>query len=228
MAPLCIRVDCLTLPRLFKSANYSTASIGKWHLGLGGQQSNDGRTRLGETDYNRLLKPGPLEIGFDYFFGVPATGDRTPCVYVENHGVVGYDASDPILVNYRMPVGDEPTGADHPELLKIKPSHGHNNTIVNGISRIGYMSGGKVARWIDEDMADVLTRKGVKFIEQKRDKPFFLYFCTHDIHVPRAPHPRFAGTMHMAQGGTRFTNSIGLSARSWLRLIVRGLPTTRS
>jgi arylsulfatase A-like enzyme len=190
VAPLCIRIDQFTLPRLFQSAGYSTAAVGKWHLGLG----------AGETNYNQPIKPGPLEIGFDYFFGVPATGDRTPCVYVENHRVVGYDASDPIHVSYGAPVGDEPTGKAHPELLKIKPSHGHDNTIVNGISRIGTMSGGRAARWVDEDMADVLTRKAVAFIEQHRAKPFFLYFATHDIHVPRAVHPRFVGR---SRHGTR-------------------------
>ena len=115
---------------------------------------------------------------------MPATGDRTPCVYVENHGVVGYDPSDPIAVSYGVPIGDEPTGKDHPELLKVRPSHGHDNTIINGISRIGYMTGGKAARWVDEDMADVLTSKAVGFIESHRSEPFFLYFCTHDIHVP--------------------------------------------
>jgi arylsulfatase A-like enzyme len=55
------------------------------------------------------------------------------------------------------------------------------------------MTGGKAARWVDEDMADVLTSKAVGFIESHRSQPFFLYFCTHDIHVPRVPHPRFAG-----------------------------------
>ncbi len=150
-------------------------------------------TEKAKTDYNAPIQPGPLEIGFDYFFGVPATGDRTPCVYVENHGVVGYDPSDPIAVSYGVPIGNEPTGKDHPELLKVRPSHGHDNTIINGISRIGYMTGGKAARWVDEDMADVLTSKAVGFIESHRGEPFFLYFCTHDIHVPRVPHPRFAG-----------------------------------
>ena len=133
-----------------------------------------------------------MEIGFDYFFGVPATGDRTPCVYVENHRVVGYDVRIQSASSHGQQ-GDEPTGKDHPELLKIKPSHGHDNTIVNGISRIGYMSGGRAARWTDEEMADVLTGKAVEFIERSRQRPFFLYFCTHDIHVPRVPHSRFAG-----------------------------------
>ena len=68
--------------------------------------------------------------------------------------------SDPIRVSYGEPIGNEPTGKDHPELLKLHPSHGHDQTIINGISRIGYMSGGKAARWVDEDMADTFTREG--------------------------------------------------------------------
>src|SRR5436305_2288655 len=168
----------------------ATAAVGKWHLGLGDPA----------PDYNAEIKPGPREVGFDYSFIIPATGDRVPCVYVENGRVVGLDPNDPIRVSYGQPVGDEPTGARNPELLTMKPSHGHDNTIVNGISRIGYMAGGRAARWKDEEMADTLTRKAVGFIEASAGKPFFLYFATHDIHVPRVPAPRFRGS---SQCGTR-------------------------
>jgi arylsulfatase A-like enzyme len=74
-------------------------------------------------------------------------------------------------------------------------------TIVNGISRIGYMKGGRAARWVDEDMADVLTSKATAFIKRHRDEPFFLYFATHDIHVPRVPHARFAGKSGLGPRG---------------------------
>ncbi|MHC4509111.1 MAG: sulfatase-like hydrolase/transferase, partial [Planctomycetota bacterium] len=103
--------------------------------------------------------------------------------------------------SFGKPIGDEPTGRDHPELLKMHPSHGHNQTIINGISRIGYMAGGKAARWVDEDMADVITGKATDFIEKNKDNPFFLYFSTHDIHVPRVPHPRFAGKSGLGPRG---------------------------
>ncbi|MBI2948151.1 MAG: arylsulfatase [Verrucomicrobia bacterium] len=182
-ARLIIQPGRVTLPSVLKQSGYTTGVVGKWHLGLGGEN----------LDWNADIKPGPLEIGFDYSFLIPATGDRVPCVYVENHRVVGLDPQDPIRVSYTTPIGSDPTGKDNPEFLKVKPSHGHNFTIVNGISRIGYMSGGKAARWVDEDMADVITHKATDFIERSKDKLFFLYFATHDIHVPRAPHARFAG-----------------------------------
>jgi arylsulfatase A-like enzyme len=74
-------------------------------------------------------------------------------------------------------------------------------TIVNGISRIGYMTGGKSALWVDENIADVITSKAVDFIRENKDKPFFLYFSTHDIHVPRVPNQRFAGKSGMGPRG---------------------------
>jgi arylsulfatase A-like enzyme len=187
-----IQTGRVTLPSVLKKAGYATGVVGKWHLGLGPE---------GGPDWNGEIKPGPIDLGFDYNFIIPATGDRVPCVFVENRRVVGLDSKDPITVSYVKPIGDEPTGKDHPELLKMHPSHGHDQTIVNGISRIGFMSGGKSALWVDENIADVITAKAVGFIEANKDKPFFLYFATHDIHVPRVPNQRFAGKSGMGARG---------------------------
>ncbi len=187
-----IKPEIFTLADVLKQAGYTTGVVGKWHLGLGPS---------GGADWNGEIAPGPLDIGFDYNFLIPATGDRVPCVFLENRRVINLDPNDPIKVSFKEPILTEPTGRDHPELLKMHPSHGHDMTIVNGISRIGYMSGGKSALWVDEDIADIITGKAVKFIEDNRDKTFFLYFSTHDIHVPRVPHQRFAGKSGMGPRG---------------------------
>ncbi|HEU0138267.1 MAG TPA: arylsulfatase [Bryobacteraceae bacterium] len=180
-----------TLPNMLQNAGYRTGVVGKWHLGLGD----------GNLDWNGEIKPGPLEIGFDSAFLMPATGDRVPCVYVKDRRVVGLDPKDPIRVDYQKPIGDEPTGRKNPELLKMHPSHGHDMAIVNGVSRIGYMTGGKSALWVDEDMAAEFVKRGIEFIDQKRREPFFLYFATHGIHVPRLPNRRFTGKTSMGPRG---------------------------
>ncbi len=191
-AALIIPTNITTLPGMLQKAGYKTAAVGKWHLGLG---------PAGGPDWNGDIKPGPLEIGFNYCFIMPATGDRVPCVYLENHRIVNLDPADPIQVNYKEKVGNDPTGKENPGLLKMKPSHGHDNTIVNGVSRIGWMSGGNKARWVDEKISSVLTGKAVDFINQNKNNPFFLYFATHNIHVPRMPDSAFVGKSGLGARG---------------------------
>ncbi|MDR2849347.1 MAG: sulfatase-like hydrolase/transferase, partial [Verrucomicrobiota bacterium] len=193
-AALIIEPGRTTLPSVLKRAGYATGAVGKWHLGLGPGPE--------KTDWNAEIVPGPREIGFDYSFLIPATGDRTPCVYVENQRVVGLDPADPIRVTYAN--GNYPGEADGERdraSLKLDWAHGHNQAVVNGIGRIGYMAGGKAARWKDEEMADTLAAKACGFIERNRERPFFLYFATHDIHVPRVPNPRFVGRTPMGARG---------------------------
>ncbi|WP_258872775.1 sulfatase family protein [Thalassotalea euphylliae] len=190
-APLIIDHTKPTLPKMLKRAGYKTAVVGKWHLGLGD----------GFVDWNKPVKPGPLELGFDYSFLMPATGDRVPTVYLENHDVVGLDFDDPIEVSYKARIGDRPVGTENPELLKQTADLQHSATIVNGISRIGWMKGGKAAEWVDEDFPFVFTNKAIEFIKESKDDPFFLFFPFHDIHVPRVPHEMFAGKSGMGPRG---------------------------
>lgn len=191
-----VRPEQHTMADLFQKAGYTTGVIGKWHLGLG--------SATGKQDWNGYITPGLKDIGFDYSYIMAATGDRVPCVFVENHRVVNLNPNDPISVSYKKPFPGEPLGKIHPELLTVqRPSlnHGHDQAVVNGISRIGYMKGGKQALWVDENIADSITHKAVKFIENNSTDPFFLYFATNDIHVPRVPHARFAGKSGMGPRG---------------------------
>ncbi len=116
--PLLIPLSSETFPGILKKSGYRTGAVGKWHLGFG--------TR--KPDYNQALTPGPLEIGFDEFFGFPATNDRVPTVYVRGHDVVGLDPADPIQYTYEKPEKGSPM---------TQFSAGRN--------RIGWSSGGKAA-----------------------------------------------------------------------------------
>lgn len=191
-SPAIIPAGTTTVASLLQTAGYKTAVVGKWHLGLGGE---DG------PDWNGKLNPGPMEIGFDSCFLLPTTNDRVPQVYVQNHNVLNLDPADPLWVGRKKPSADHPTGITHRDTLKMDWSHGHNSTIHNGISRIGFYTGGHAARFRDEDLADKWVEKSVEFIEASKENPFFLFFASHDLHVPRMPHERFHGTSELGFRG---------------------------
>ena len=183
----------ITLPNMLKSEGYNTGIIGKWHLGLGKSNSI--------INYNEKIKPGPNEVGFDYSFIMPDTQDRVPTVYIENGNVVNLDKKDPIAVSFEKNFEGEPTGKANPELLSMMWHHGHNGSIVNGISRIGFMKGGNNAKWSDVDMADEFLKKAKTFINSVKESPFFLFYTLQQPHVPRTPHSRFVGDSGMGPRG---------------------------
>lgn len=204
-AGMIIRPEQYTMADMFKSVGYATAAIGKWHLGLG--------DKTGTQDWNACLPAALGDLGFDYHYIMAATADRVPCVFIENGRVANYDPSAPIEVSYVKNFPGEPTGKDNPELLyNLHPSNGHDKSIVNGISRIGYMKGGGKALWKDENIADSITVHAIDFIKQHKDEPFFMYFATNDVHVPRFPHDRFRGKNVMGLRGdaiVQFDWSVG-------------------
>ena len=192
-APLIIDTMMMTLPKALKANGYQTAIVGKWHLGLG----------LGDVNWNEPVKPGPNEVGFDYSYIMAATQDRVPTVYLKNGLVENLDPNDPISISYEKNFEGEPTGTNNPELLNMVGDPQHSNTVVNGVPRIGFMKGGKAARWSDVDMADHFLVTAQNYITQQRDKskPFFLYYAMQQPHVPRIPHPRFVGKSGLGPRG---------------------------
>ena len=171
---LLIDPDRTTLPSVLQKAGYRTGVVGKWHLGLG----------TTPTNYNQAIKPGPREVGFDYAWILPATGDRVPCVWVKNDRVVNLDPKDPITLDYTVARGDK-------------------GSFVHGVPRIGGQTGGKAALWKDDEMSFVIAEKSCDFIEEgkNKDKPFFLFMATHNIHVPRVPNAKFKGKSHCGVRG---------------------------
>ncbi|MCC5929178.1 MAG: arylsulfatase [Cyclobacteriaceae bacterium] len=186
-----------TLGKLFQTAGYQTAIIGKWHLGLGN----------GDVNWNEAVKPGPLEFGFDYSFIIPSSNDRSPFVYLENHHVYNLDPNDPLTVS-RYPIPDSVPGTAYPDVVNNPESvtvyegdQQHSGTVINGVGRIGYMKGGKSALWKDTNMAMDLIDKAGEYIERNKDNPFFLFLSTNDIHAPRLPNPKFKGATTLGYRG---------------------------
>lgn len=190
-APLLLDTAELTIPKVLQRQGYHTGIVGKWHLGLGD----------GSVDWNTHISPGPNEVGFDYSYIMAATQDRVPTVYIENGWVRNLDPNDPIEVSYEENFPGEPTALTHPEMLKLNWDHGHNNSIVNGIPRIGFMKGGDTAKWVDENMADTFLVQAQNYIRTHKEEPFFLLYTLQQPHVPRTPHERFVGSSGLGPRG---------------------------
>ena len=165
-SPLVLDPTRLTLASLLKRQGYTTSCFGKWHLGFGTEK----------PDWNKDLKPGPLEVGFDHYFGIPVVSSHSPYVLVEDHRVLGLDPADPLVY------GGVPPTQPFPEKLTTPNS----------------VSGGKAAHALykDEELGPQLTEKATQWIrsQSKQEKPFFCYFPAPLIHHPFTPSPQFKGS----------------------------------
>lgn len=173
-SPLIMSEDTYTIADLMKSAGYKTGIVGKWHLGF--QKNNP-------VNWNAPLKPGPIELGFDYYYGVPTVNSHPPFVYVENHHVVGhiYDKESPDYdpFDYNKSAGKQGYTAKVHEKMKL--------------DQIG---GAKAAHSLykDYEVGLHLAGKTVDWIDQNKEDPFFLILATTHIHHPFTPAPQFQGT----------------------------------
>jgi len=153
-----------TLASLLKKAGYATACIGKWHLGFGTTEP---------VNWNEPLMPGPNELGFDYYYGVPVVNSHPPFVYVENHYVVGLAEDDPFIYGHKAKTQEVF------EKMKLDAIGGADKAH---------------ALYVDEEVGTHLKEKALSWMKEQKDKPFFLYLATTNIHHPFTPAPQFVGT----------------------------------
>ncbi len=193
--PLLIEPERFTLADLFHQQGYTTACIGKWHLGFGEPGMKGWDDVLG-PDYNQELRPGPLELGFDYFWGFPHVGQH-PHFIIENHQVLGLEKDDPVSITPDPRKGFELDYLHRPR---------------SGAASLG-VEGGTKAMYDHEDLANMITGRAVSWIQDvSTDKPFFLYLAHRNIHGPMIPDPQFKGKSEIGKRGDfllEFDHSIG-------------------
>lgn len=178
-SPLHIESTRLTLASLLKKHGYTTAAVGKWHLGYGKATENPNW----RTDYTGELSPGPLDIGFDYHFGVPANHGDLTGVFVENRFVYG-------LRSGNIPKGSTIPGPGPDEEQNFQATYGPEDT-ESGRATILALD---APRRKNERVMAQLTLKATRWIEQQpKDKPFFLYFTPVAVHNPITPDKDLAG-----------------------------------
>ena len=167
-SPLLIQPDRSTIGSMLQARGYTTAVIGKWHLGLGNEEV---------TDYTQPLSPGPNDVGFDYFFGIPASLDMEPYTFVENDRVFTSFDGEEIGDSERRRYGGE-----------------------------GFWRGGPIARdFAHVDVLPQIAAHSVAFIQQQaeadNDQPFFLYVPFSAPHTPWMPTPEFIGRSEIGYYG---------------------------
>jgi arylsulfatase A-like enzyme len=167
-SPLLIDPARSTIPSMLREKGYATAAIGKWHLGLGDEEV---------TDYSKPLRPGPNDVGFDYFFGIPASLDMAPYVFVVNEGLLTPFEGDEVEYSERRKLGGE-----------------------------GYWHAGPIARgFTHEGVLPEITARSVAWIRERSaagdGRPFFLYVPLSAPHTPWMPTAEFIGRSEVGYYG---------------------------
>jgi len=176
-SPLHIERTQLNMASMLKKHGYQTAAVGKWHLGYG-TATDSPKWR---TDFTAELSPGPLDIGFDYHFGVPANHGDVTGVYVENRYVHGLRSGN-IPANLKLPAVED---SDDYQATYTKDDTESKRNDPLAID---------APRRVNERVMPVLTDKAIRFIEQqKAGTPFFLYFTPVAVHNPITPDKDLAG-----------------------------------
>lgn len=175
-SPNLIEPGRLTVPGMLQKCGYYTAGVGKWHLGLGSEE---------KTDYTKPLHPGPVDHGFDYFYGIPASLDIDPYLYFENDHVVRQPTET-------IAASDSVTATDTNEAATAGTAGSRG---VRGV----FWRGGAIAPGFKlEEVLPKMTKKACDIIHEraKKTEPFFLYFALPAPHTPWLPSKEFRGRSH--------------------------------
>ena len=153
----------MTVADLFRANGYSTAAIGKWHLGMEFKKTDEFKLlpefeTCAGVDYAGKIERSPITCGFDYYYGISASLDMAPYIYIEN---------------------------DHFTNL---PDHETEDT-----GKRFWRKGPTAPDFVHEDVLPHLTDKVLERIESEKDKPFFIYFPMPAPHTPILPSPEFLG-----------------------------------
>nr|WKN34558.1 arylsulfatase [Tunicatimonas sp. TK19036] len=168
--PCLIEENRMTIASMLREQGYHTAMIGKWHL----QMEFEGTVNQGR-DWFRPFKEGPIDRGFDYFFGIPAS---------MNYGILTYLENDRVL--------DPPTLFTKKK-LDVTPRTYRMTPPYEGTYHRGYVE--VAPSFNDEEVLKTFAERAVGYIEEraKSNQPFFLYLPLTSPHLPHCTHPDFQG-----------------------------------